>query len=238
MKTVLILVHSAQQPRSDALLRASLETWDSAPLEGTQTYYYTGTEPGAFLKHPRVISFPIGEGYNTMGRKNILAFAWALEHLQWDFMARVNATCYVRKAKLLEYVQTLPTEKLFRGVGAPYADGKTFLWGGAQYLISRDVVKAFVDHADKWNHGVMEDVAISKLAVELGIPLDTRGRSCSLNKQANDWLCIHYDNGKQGGFRFRQPSEFGPAEGNFFLRIKQDGNPDLELKTMRELTQE
>lgn len=200
-------------------------------MAGTQTLYYTasGTSNGS------LISFPIPDGLHEMGRKNLLAFDWALHNFQWDYMARINSSCYVSKRRLLDYAQNLPDKGVFRGVGAPGEHGVTFLWGGAQYLISRDVVESFVANGDKWNHRHMEDVSMSGLARDLGIALDTNGHACSINKRPNDWLCLSYGNGGMGGFEFNNFAEFAAKNTSHFIRVKQDLQREKDVEIMKEL---
>lgn len=211
------------------LMQASRETWDSVELPSAPTWYYSNRlkdEP------PRTTQFHVGGALHQMGRKDLLAYRWALDNLAWDFMARVNASCYVRKPVLLEYIQNLPTSRLFRGVQTMHVD-IPYLWGGAHYLISRDVIQAFVDYGDLWDHREMEDVSMSLLATKLGIALDGSGMACSINERENDWLCIAYG---APGFEFKDFDEFKAKVGNqFFIRVKQDGKRERDIWIMRKL---
>jgi hypothetical protein len=101
-----------------------------------------------------------------------------------------------------------------------------------QYIISRDVVQKLVDNASKWNHGEMEDVAMSLLVKELGIPFNYGGWGCSINRRPNDWLCISYG---MAGFEFKTFEEFAAKNVNHFIRVKQDGNRHEDVRIMHEL---
>lgn len=234
MKTVLIAgiasTASPGHPYPD-LVRTSLETWDSVNIPGMDTFFYFNREWTGSM--PKCIRVDWDGALNSMGHRDLLAYRYALTK-PWDYMARINASCYVRKQKLMDFVQTLPSEKLFMGVGAPMNGGTfTYLWGGGHYIMSRDVVQAFVDHQAKWDHNVMEDVAMSLLAPQLGIPINNNGQACAINKQPKGWLCIWYANGQQGGFECDDFS--GMKEAKHFIRVKQDLKRHLDMEIMRGL---
>jgi hypothetical protein len=240
MKTVLIFVISATTHPYRKMIDTQMETWDSEGVDGTGTVYYTGN-PAFTPEDYRVVSFPIDEAYATMGHKDLLAYRWALESRPWDYMARVNASCYVHKSRLLEYAQPLPESGLFRGLivpNHPYCGvSRPFCWGGGQYLISRDVIEAFVAVGDRWRHDVMEDVAMSELAQESGFSLDGNGRCCSINKQPDrNWNCVTYGS-PIGGFEFSDFAEVRRLEDQFFFRCKCDSDRNTDAEVMRLLKQ-
>lgn len=229
MKTVLVFVLGSAESPYPELMQASRETWDSIVPEGVLTRYYSNrikTNPA------RTIQFQVAGDLHSMGRKDLLAYRWALENLTWDFMARVNASCYVRKNALLEYAQSLPATGLFRGVKTMHVN-IPYLWGGAHYLMSRDVVREFVNNGGQWDHREMEDVAMSILATKLGIALDETGLACSVNERPGDWLCIGYGS---PSFEFKDFAEFkAKVGGQFFIRVKQDLKRERDIWIMKEL---
>jgi hypothetical protein len=170
------------------------------------------------------VSFDSGEeDYKTIGYKNLLAFEWALA-MPWDFMARVNASCYVHKRRLLEHVQALPTRGLVRGICSPPTPAcgvnRRFMWGGGQFILSRDVVEAFVRKQDHWRHDVMEDVAMSELAQDLGFSLDCDGLVATVHRDGDKRELLCYNGGE---------------DEQFFFRVKYDPDRSVDALTMREL---
>lgn len=222
MKTVLILVLSAEMEPYPALREAALRTWDSGEQHaGAFTVYYSAGGDTA----PRVLQYPGPDGLFEMGRKDLFAYEWALQNRSWDYLARVNASCYVRKAQVLAAVQSLPATGVFRGVGADHVRGR-YLWGGAQFILSRDVVAALVLNGHKWDHAEMEDVAMSRLVKELGFQFDEHGDAASLNRQpaGAGWVCLRYVDGGMRNFEFKDFAEVKEQIGGCpFIRVKQDG---------------
>lgn len=238
MKTVLIFVLSSHRPPYAAMIDTSMHTWDAQPVEGTRTVFYCGAPVGGDTE--RVISFPVDEDYNTISRKNMLAYEWALR-LPWNYMARVNASCYVHKRRLLEHVQTLPDAGVMRGVvAAPtYHCGVTrpFMWGGGQFIMSRDVVAAMVENKELCRHDLMEDVAMSELAQECGFTIDGRGMFSSIDKQdAGTWMALAY-NGAVESFEFTDFAELSRLTDQFYIRVKHDPDRRVDAEVMRLLAQ-
>lgn len=237
MKTVLIFVLSAHPPPYEAMIGTSMRTWDAQEVSGTRTVFYCGNPVGNDTD--RVISFPVDEDYSTISRKNMLAYEWAL-NLPWDYMARVNASCYVHKRRLLEHVQGLPDAGVMRGaVSAPtYNCGvkRPFMWGGAQFIMSRDVVAEMVANKHLCRHDVMEDVAMSELAQECGFTVDGHGLFCSVNKDGGHWNAIAY-NGQVEGFEFTDFSEINRLSDQFYFRVKHDPDRRVDAEVMQLLAQ-
>lgn len=237
MKSVLVFVMGSADPPYPQLMEASRETWDSGVVECAPTWYYSNRLKDRPI---RTVQFPVGGDLNDMGHKDLLAYRWALDTMEWDYMARVNASCYVRKSVLLDHVQALPDNGVMRGLVVPHTRGTAgipFMWGGGQFIMSRDVVQAIVDNSPKWDHREMEDVAVSKLTKDLGIAWDGQGRCCSINMQTppkRAWVALSYNGSPT--FEFDDFQEFKEKAGDqFFIRVKQDGERDKDIWIMREL---
>lgn len=230
MRRTLILVLSAfREPWGD-LLTAQRKTWDSVWHPTTSTLYYCGAsdEP-----QPEYIFTSVhNEAIGNIGRRTQEAFKHALTRHDWEFMARVHSSCYVHKRRMAEFIDTLPERDQFRGLVAGLGDGsgREYLWGGGHFILSRDVVERLVEHEAEWDHGVMEDVAMSFLAQKLGIPFSP-GRMASINEGPNGWDCIAY-NGKLGGLNTSNFADFDKLDDQFFFRVKHDLQRHLDIKTM------
>lgn len=229
MKKVLILVLSHLSPPYANLMRVSRETWDSVDVEGVETVFYLGKVD--FPVDSKVLITSAEDTFFNMGRKDLDAFQWALNNKEFDYIARVNSSCYVNKKMLLEYCQTLPTENMMSGVEAEHPNGIKYLWGGTQYIISRDAIQKIVDHKESWNHEIMEDQAMCLVSKEAGIDWHKATRSCSIDRGSNGWNLISYGN---KSVSFREFSELKNDE-HVFFRIKQDNDRRKDLEIMREL---
>ena len=113
LKTCLILVIGCDLEPWRVMAETSQQTWDSVDVKGTETIYYFGRPVKD--NTDKAIYFDIEEDYYSMFEKMLCAFEWALQNKEFDFVARVNSSCYCDKKKLIEYVQTLPDENVLAG---------------------------------------------------------------------------------------------------------------------------
>lgn len=209
------------------MMQTALDTWDSFEVEGVETVYYCGAPKKDNTE--KVIYFDIREGYDTMGYKMLDAFEWALKKKEFEYIARVNSSCYVDKKELIKYVQTLESDKAFAGV--EIKDKVNWCWGGMQFVISKDVIQSIVDNKDKYNHSLMEDMALSHLVKEIGFEF-TEGKGCSIDKLEKSWRLMAYNSCE--AFEFTDFNKV-KGNGNFFYRVKQDGNRKMDKYLMEQL---
>lgn len=233
---VLILVLSARRDPWGSLMMAQMETWDSIGHAQTQTMYYCGKlGQGEYVACPTPIFFSpsLTESLEDVSPRTIEAFEKSLE-LEWDYMARVHSSTYVHKKNLVDFIETLPKENVLCGLLT--TGPSPFLWGGGSYIISRDVIEAFVANKDKWNHNVMEDVGMTKLAKELDIPF-TGGRMASINQNTMGlvgWLVMQYGFGENltGTDLAGLIKKAGP---HYYWRCKQDLERHKDVEIFRKL---
>lgn len=240
---VLILVLSARRDPWDKLMDVSLETWDAEEHPQTKTVYYCGkggTAPGRTLnpawvsadtKSDVFYSPSLTESLEDVSPRTIEAFEWSLE-LEWDFLARPNSSCYVHKRNLVAFCETLPKENVICGILT--GGDRSFLWGGCQFIFSRDVIEKMVANKAKWDMKAMDDVSITFMAEDLKIPLESNGRCGSINMMP-DGSNVFMAYGHGENFTFTDFADMRKAEGHFFIRVKQDLRRHEDVRIMREL---
>lgn len=228
MKKLLILVLSSDFYPYNRLMETSLETWDTVEVEGVETIFYCAQSNKTSTD--KVIYLPVDPNLYNIGRKTLLSLEWALEKKEFDYIARPNANCYVRKQKLFDYVQTLPKSGVFTTLEV--VTTPSWGWGGGQTIMSRDVVEAIVSNKHAWNHMEMEDMAISKLILKLGYKF-TPAIACSIDRLIGRWRCMSY--GGPASFEFDNFDEMVKAEDHFFFRTKQDYDREKDMEIMRDL---
>lgn len=220
---------SSQHPPYGEMIATSQKTWDSDHIIGCETIFFCG-EPLRAIER-KIWYFPIPESLNTMGHKTIAALTQALKGREFDYVARVNSSTYVDKLELVKYVQTLPDKYVFEGLIVPKGHyPHKWMWGPA-FILSKDVVQAVVDNAEKWDHSLMDDVAISLLLEELGISFRS-GTMASIDKIADGWRCMSY-----GGetFEFSDWKDIKKTKGQYFFRCKQDYDRSVDKFVMEQL---
>lgn len=227
-KKVLILVLSSDFIPYSAMIETSRRTWDSVEVNGCETIFYCSIKDNPnFRQSEKVMYWDVDNTLFSMGWKNLAMFEWALKNKEFDYVARLNASCYCDKKNLMEYVETLPYENVFAGAEAQSVHGFFYLWGGAQYIISRDVLQKIVDNKREWQHSLMEDEAMSMLVKGLHIPY-SEGYSGAIDNMGDHWRCISY-----GGesITFTDFADLKRLKHHFY-RIKCDGKRYMETFIM------
>lgn len=228
-KKVLILAIGCSLKPWNKMFNTSLETWDSIEVDGVETIFYFGNPMQENTN--KASYFPIEEHYNTMGNKMLKAFEWALKNKDFDYIARVNSSCYVDKNELIKHVQTLPEKDLFQGLIVPASENQfSWCWGGGQFIISKDVVSKIIIGQSLWDHNIMEDVALSKIVSDLYIPF-TNGVACSIdaNLSKDNFAYTCY------GTTSFNSDKVVKAEGQFFYRVKTDRDRSVDEFLMKQL---
>lgn len=243
-KTALIMVLSFDEGYYRSLVYASKQTWDSIEINGIETVFYFGDE-GVTSKVEydaarKNLFTGTGEGLTAIANKNLAAFEWALKNMDFDYLIRVNASMYVDKQAVHEYIQGLPDSDLYMGIGAPFThEGKEIMYAwGPCITLSRDVVREVVENKDKHPVGMMDDTGLGVLMRELGIPLNNSGQmgSIDIDRVTGKYHVIAYNNPNGGGGEFESVSDDGfKALRMPFVRCKQDWDRLLDIRLFNEL---
>jgi len=230
---VLILVLSSRRDPWDRLMDTSLLTWDAVDHPDVETLYYCAQHNGNELRRENIRYSAMEDSLENISPRTLEAFGWALEK-EWDFLARPNSSCYVHKGNLAKHCESLPRTGVLRGAWTGGADEQGFLWGGGQYIISRDVVERMVAAGGGWKNKLMDDEAITRCAQGIGIDMKQGAMFCTIDDQFDGkWACMTYGGGEP--FEFTDFSDLHKADGHFFFRVKQDHSRELDVKLMREL---
>jgi hypothetical protein len=230
MSNVLVLVLSSRREPWGDLMDVSLATWDAEPHPQVQTLYYCAHGSNALFRD-NVRYSAMEDSLENISPRTFEALKWALDIQGWDYLARPNSSCYVHKGNLAKHCDTLPKTGVLRGAWTGGNDG--FLWGGGQYIISRDVVERMVA-AGGWKNGLMDDEALTDCAKGAGVSMDQGCVFATIDDQfEGKWLCMTYGLGEP--FTFTDFADLKKADGHFFFRVKQDHSRRLDEKLMREL---
>ncbi len=228
---VLILVMSARRAPWGALMDASRETWDAVDHPQTQTLYYCGKTHDPHL--PNTFYSVHTEHLHDLSARTMFALKNSLTIPDWQFMARPNSSCYVHKVNLVKHIEMLPTTGVMQGlVTSGHRDD--FMWGGGQYIFSRDVVERMVMNRQKYDEVLQEDQAMSKLAKDSGIVWDGSGKLASIDSNPDgSFRCLFYGGGES--FVFTDFADMKKADDHYFFRCKQDHDRTLDVRIFHEL---
>ena len=97
------------------------------------------------------------KNFDPRGEKQLFAFEYCLKNLEFDFIFRINSTCYVNFKNLNNYIDNLPyTSPIYTGIQTAWSvvegDLSTMFYfvvsGGC--LISKDLIQLTSDNRDKY----------------------------------------------------------------------------------------
>lgn len=110
-----------------------------------------------------------------MGRKTLLAFEWALNHVDFEYLIRPTPSSYVN----LNYLNDLfsnnysEIEYLYAGtlhtLDSKQPVQKINFISGSTLLLSKSVVEEIVKNSRYWDHSYWDDVALGQLMHKLNI---------------------------------------------------------------------
>lgn len=112
-----------------------------------------------------VIRVDLPELWSNITLKSLAAMKFALENYEFDFLLRVNSTCYLNLASLKHYMSKNPESTLYAG---PIANGKEFVsgWG---ILLSRESIEVLVNTYTRADQRYFDDEAVGKVLKRVNI---------------------------------------------------------------------
>jgi len=175
MKVIGGIASDVRKPIIDIINDGCKATFASYSSNDIEFYFYF--DGGAEHKVDGYdLYFPTPNTTNRVGYMTSEFFKYLIKNIKFDFLFKSSISCYVHQELLYKFLLTQPREKYFNGhILKAYfepekIEEKSFVTGSCS-ILSYDVVKFVADNADKWDHSLPEDVALSKLISLYDVPL-------------------------------------------------------------------
>lgn len=183
MKIIIVVLTYLENNHYKALYTAQNETWNSIKVDGIETFFLIGD-----CKEDKIyddfICTTVNENSNC-SLKMINCFK-LIRGLDFDFMFRTNATSYVDKKGLKDFIVNNCNVDSYCGV-----QGSDFV-SGAGIILSKKNCDLISDNLDMWDINLQDDVAIGRIASSLNIVSSDAPRiDISLNSPVNSSY-FHY----------------------------------------------
>lgn len=182
-KKIIILVLSVDlEPWNTIEQEGIRKTWcrtESVP-DDVEVLFYYGGPPGKIGDR---VFFDIVEDYGTIGLKTLEAFRYVKNNYDFDFVFRTNTSSYVDIVNLKKHLEKFNAgEDLYCGVKCvpPPGDPRPIFASGCGYTLSRRTLSKVLENHKKWDHSQIDDLALAKLMISLGIPV-TNAPRCDIN---------------------------------------------------------
>lgn len=125
---ILILVQATHLDPWDKIIEAQKRTWDSISVPGVDTIYYYSHPEKTFYEGKNLYVKCSGEHGMEHWRMKLALDQIFDTFANYDFIFRTNASSYVNKELLKEFLKDKPREKYYCGInGGGFASGCGFI---------------------------------------------------------------------------------------------------------------
>ena len=149
-----------------------------------------------FVKKDKDLLIDINDDTLNMGKKTILAFEWALQNSNFDYIIRPTPSSYVYYPNLEKYInENYEHEKIVYGGTIQETndkDGSRIEFAsGSTLILNRRCVEIIVNNKHLWDHDYWDDVGLAILLNSLDINpsggerFDVRGNPYKFNIDLN-----------------------------------------------------
>lgn len=184
---VLILVQATHLEPWDKIIQAQKQTWDSIDEPGVDTIYYYSHESASFYDG-RDLYVKCSPDHGMEHWRMKLALDYILDGFaSYDYIFRTNASSYVNKKLLVEFLKGKPREKYYCGIdGGGYASG-------CGYVMTTDCVSIIRDQFDDYP-SESEDCLTGVYMQRNGITVSPGADRVEFNhyKSEPERPCYHY----------------------------------------------
>lgn len=181
-KKIIFLILLSDNPIYFRDKEAQKETWVRLAGENEKIYWVKGANVNEVKIDGNLLLIPIEEGYDLMLEKTRMAMEWCIANLEFDLLVRTNTSTYWNLPRLREKARTIDTEKeVFWGYletcRSYWGDTKFDFISGAGMIFTKSAVIKIISIDSSHFNGIPEDVAFSKFALDIGIPVRPISRS-------------------------------------------------------------
>lgn len=180
---LIILVISSKKGFYPKLEEAIRDTWASKNYPNVNIFFQhcinnhhiTNLDPNQNL------NCRCDPGLSSIGYKMVESLEYLVNNINFDYIFRTNLSSYVDVEKLYNFI--LNNHMDYGGFTGDHDNIK--FASGAGYILSKSCVDLILTHKHKWDHSIIDDVALASLLKQLNIspthiPRQTLTRAPSL----------------------------------------------------------
>mgnify|MGYP001166256811 FL=1 len=166
---VLILVLASDKYPSPINEKAQYDTWVQTAIKNNiDVVYYKG---GNKLKYERpYLTLPVDDGIMQVGYKTIEALKWITDTYEYDYVFRVNSSCYVNIPELIKFLQNI-NFNLPLYAGHKLSSSLCDYIIGVGILLNKKSVELIQKNENKWDHSYIDDISLGLLFKELNVDI-------------------------------------------------------------------
>lgn len=167
---IIILVLSKEDNLYSKLENTIRETWGSYKSENIDIFYYYGDGDYFKVCGDKIYTTHIESIYN-IGYKTIDSFEYLSKNIDFDYVYRTNSSSYLNINKMIEFLKGKPVNNFYCAmVNVEKKSGIKF-GSGSGYFLSKDLVEFVIKNKNKWDHSLIDDVALGDLLLKNGFKI-------------------------------------------------------------------
>lgn len=206
-KILILVLHSENEPWASIGLKQK-ETWMTRMPKGVTALHYIGGCSSTFVKDGTLYLPCEDSRLERLMPKTLLAFKYALENFDFDYIFRTNTSSYVDAHLLQDFLSNKPRTNYYGGPLIDYFNGRRYRYArGSGVTLSKDMVKFIVNNThntEDWDDIIMGDVLFENLGVQ---PIQHVETQIQNHKQLLDWMKA----GSKKHFHYRCKGEDRPT---------------------------
>jgi hypothetical protein len=145
------------------------------------------------------------EDSSLIGLKTLQALQFVVDHYDFDFIFRTNSSSYVDGNRLVEFTRNITSTDFYGGFPGHSRFGP--FASGAGILLSKSLVEKVLEESTRWRHGLIDDVALSKLIQDWVYPKLTITPLSRGEFQSPEQVVFAQDEEVRAGYHFRCKAE-------------------------------
>ena len=175
-KKILVFILGSSNSEYRELHNTIKQTWYTRKHKDVEILFYTDNEKQINKSNYPILSdeeliLPCNDGMHNIGVKTIMAFEWALQMYNFNYIFRCNMGSFVDTNKLINFVSTKPSTKFYCGIIGTFCNLIKFA-SGSGYFLSKDLVELIVKNKTMWEHNLIDDVALGLFMKNFDIPIN------------------------------------------------------------------
>jgi hypothetical protein len=169
MKIIILILSLEDNNKYTDLENCVRRTWAKNNNENiTFLYYYGNSDKFNFIGDKIYTKYT--ESLYNIGFKTLDSFDYIYKNMDFDYLFRTNTSSYININKMIEYLKEKPRQNYYSARINVEKNGIKF-GSGSGYFLSKDLIKFVLDNKSKWNHNLIDDVALGDLLLGKGFEL-------------------------------------------------------------------
>jgi len=164
------------------------KTWASNCHPNIKLIFYKDNGESLFKKKVPILKdtnliLPCKDGYFNCTEKTLQAFEYVSANFNFEYIFRTNLGSFINFHKIVAFLIDKPINKFYCGIIGTYKhDDKSIMYAsGSGYFLSNDLVELIVSDRNRFNHNLIDDVALGEFLANHNVGINQEAKRLSYN---------------------------------------------------------